>query len=327
MAVSRQDLRQDASKYVEGVEKGNAINLKLYKNSILAPNITFTPATLNDAGTLEIPRVSTTTEQTATNICEKANYSVQDVELVTVSIDKKVSEEYGGCFVSAGLADKEFKEAIDKQKTNTMQKAFERHFNTLITDGANSTAGTVVDQPKAWDKLLAERTAFFKRTGEMPTAVYVSAEFEAKIISEKILRETNEGDLALTRGVVGEVLGMNIIRNDFLTKDFVMLNAMAVYVVSPQKTSQVAVANGQISGNGPLSIWSNGVSIIEGADRDTGIVKTSAHKYFGMKVIDPKYITVSEDDTKKVVMADEVPADEVVITDKVKKTSNKKGKK
>ncbi len=296
MAVSRQDLRQDASKYVEGVQQGNVINLELHKNSIMIPGYTFTSSTLNDAGKLEIPFVSTTALQTPSKICEDGNVSDVAVSLKNVDIDKKISEAYNGCFVSAGIADAEITSAINTQKTSNMRKSYEADFRALITDAANSTAGTVIDQATAWNKLLAERTAFVKRTGEMPTAVYVSADFEAKIIAEKIARETTAGDETLARGVIGEVLGMAIISDYELTKDFVMVYAPAIHVVTPLKTSQI---NSMITGNGPLSVFSKGVQLIEETRALAGISRTIAHKYYGMAVIDKKYITVAADDTKK----------------------------
>ncbi len=301
MPLAQTALRTDTMGTPEGLKKTDIIIEGIYDESVMFPGKTFTPMKLNNVGKIEFPIVKKKSNGGKTGLGEAANVGDVAIETRTMDIDSKVSAKFDGIFTIVGIADKAWEKAMNTARLDIMKEDLQNDYMAILT--ATATAGTVTDAKTGASKLLRERNAYKKRTmGKMPTYAFISSDFETKLIEEKILRETTEGDRTLMQGTIGKYLGIELIHNHYLDDlghDFIMARPEAVIEGVPLSTKDLA-ANilGDISKN-PLVEFDGGLATFNVTDGEKGTITTFLHKYYGMAVSDAKWITISAKDVVK----------------------------
>lgn len=289
-------IREDSNNYPEGVKIGEAIQIAFFEKSWLVPNVTYTPLDFGENGTLIIPMVDKNTNGGATDLCAEANVGSGAVSQWQVSITKKVSGIFDGCFTVAGIADKTTQKLLNDVKLEIMVEDYRQYVKSQMD--LTNTPSTVAmgTGANAYITYFNARVLEFKKaTKRMPTIAKVSSDFLAGLENDMLLRETNNGDFVLVNGFTGRIKETNIIEDLEQTEDMILMTSDAIGIGEPSSPKQIPNANvlgafDYAKANGDQAGFSNGIISLPHIEASKASVSTYLHKFFGMGIKDANLI-------------------------------------
>lgn len=292
-------LRKDASGTYEGLEIGTLITLATFQDSWLIPGVTFTAHKMTNAGTKIIPTLNTKDGDTTnliTLLCENGNSTELTMGELQLQINRKVSNRFDGCYVTAGIANREFAGGMNQLKFEQMADQFQNAMHKTLTDAAGVSK---IDAPTAgkYREYAIKRIGEYKTANnKRPTVALVSSECATNLLLEKIARPTMAGDSAEVTGEFGQINLVRFIEVPNQTEDMILLNFNALHIGSPTEVGQLMGSNAAYAGAIGAGEMSKGVIALEEVNAAAGMAYTWIHKFFGavavsQYVIKPKATT------------------------------------
>lgn len=279
-------LRKDASGTYDGLEIGALITLAAFQDSWLIPNVTFTAHRMTDAGTKIIPTLTTKDGDTTnliTALCVNGNSTELTLGELQLQINKKVSNKFDGCFVTAGIANREFSDGMNMLKIEQMRNQFLNEMHKTLTDGATASQ---IDAPTAgkYVEYSVKRIAEYTKANKMrPTVALVSSDMAMNLLLEKIQRQTPAGDSAAVTGEFGQINLVRFIEVPDQTEDMILINYNALHIGSPTNVGQLMGSNAAYAGalTNKDAEMNKGVIALEEINAAAGMAYTWIHKFFG----------------------------------------------
>lgn len=304
MAWTFPTLRTDAAGYVEGYQWGERFLYGFAMHNWLIPGLTYTRHVLTDAGTIVLPYsvVPTPTGAQITDLCADGTPSNQDASILQISVDKKVSDRFDGCYTAAGISMVEWAALINDAKLRNM--ANEQKLYVAQQLAANNIASTSTDATE-YGKFIDSKTQYFAHTGRYPTFALVSSDYFDALIKENIVLNlfgtANLAQDAYVHGESGQIAGVAIINTGLSTAQLgakaYISDAEALHIVVPRSINQVP-AGWSIQGPYNAGEMTEGLSFSEGIQAivdihaASGMFYTWIHYFFGVKVIEDFVISI-----------------------------------
>lgn len=286
--------RTDSNNYVEGqISYGQVIDLTLQENSWLFPGRTCTKAVLSNNGTIVVPTLDNAVGGGVTELCEDGEAGTYGTGQTTVSINKKVSEKFDGCFTVANIADMLLESAINTKKLRVMSETFNNWAYGEILKVATPSTITKTDGDEIG--YVFDRIAEYKVLNHMqPAYALVSTTFLNKIYKSLSKRETNLGDETLINGYAGVYNGVTFIERYDQAEDLMLGSSEDLLIATPSKPEQIPDQRilGAYNASGENGGFELGMVSLWDVQASKGIVETWVHKYFGLGVLNQKSFTI-----------------------------------
>lgn len=305
MAVDITGIRKDGMNYPEGIKIGDAMSIAFFEKSWLIPGVTYTKLDFGDNGTLIEQLIDTDTYGTVTDLCEDGTTPDVKTKSWQVSINKKVSAEFDGCFTVAGIADKKVQKVINSMKFRMMAETYRHYVETQMKLTGTASTVSMGTGDSLYINYLADRILEYKKLNKVaPTLALVSSDYLAGLEKDIEMRQTNLGDQVLINGVVGRAKGVTFIEVLDQTEDLILFTMDAIGIGEPSSPKQIPNegilgAYEIASANGDQAGFSNGMISLYNIQAQKGIVNTWVHKFFGIGIKDAKLITIPKAAAKK----------------------------
>lgn len=279
------NIRQDNDNYPEGYTVAQAVEMGIGRMLWLQPGVTFNEHVTDDQGTIGIPKI-TATEGGITEICAEGNAGDSDVTRVPLSIDKKVSGMFDGCFTVAGIAERSTEKALNKAKLRVMANTKTKYVEAQMI--ANSTESKLnkadfADNPRKY--LSKAKSEAYKLGKKWPQIALVSIDFYDELDNAKAIRETVSGDEQYVNGVVGKTAGLLIIPTE-IEVDFILYSWEDLNIAVPSSPKHIATGIlGETDSIEGFSFDKGYASFLD-VKASSGTAHTWLHGYFGTLITD-----------------------------------------